>query len=146
VTSSTADNGLFSWAVPNTPTDNAKITISHPQYRNTATSDTFVIAERPAITGMAYCYPNPFSPTSDSKTTIKYMIEKDARVTIKIYDVESNLVNTVIKNEPKLAGVYYTQDWDGQNSKGKQVANGVYFFVIKTDRGEEKWLKIAVLE
>jgi hypothetical protein len=147
VTSSTPDDGSFSWVVPNILTDNAKIRIVYLSYpNNVATSDTFVIAEGTTITGLPYCYPNPFSLTGDTKTTIKYMIENDARVTIKIYDVESNLVKTLIEDVPELAGVYYAQDWDGQNAEGKQIANGVYFFVVTTDRGENQWLKIAVLE
>ena len=47
VTSSVSDTGSFTWLVPNTPTDSAKIKITHLRYpNNIATSGTFTIAKK----------------------------------------------------------------------------------------------------
>lgn len=48
IISSTPDTGSFAWLVPDTPTDSAKIEISHLRYYgNIATSNTFTIAKGP---------------------------------------------------------------------------------------------------
>ena len=36
--------------------------------------------------------------------------------------------------------------WDGTNDKGKLVANGVYFYQIKSDSGKDLWGKVVVIK
>jgi beta-glucanase (GH16 family) len=79
-----------------------------------------------------YNYPNPFP----SNTRIKYQLENDSNVTIKIYNVASQLVRT-LESGAKSAGVI-EESWDGKNDAGENVASGVYFIVIKTDN--KKWI------
>ena len=89
----------------------------------------------PAQTIKPYNYPNPFQ----SNTRIKYQLENDSNVTIKIYNVASELVRTI---EPgaKSAGII-EDSWDGKNDAGANVASGVYFIVINADN--KKWVITA---
>uniref|UniRef100_A0A832CZ84 T9SS type A sorting domain-containing protein n=1 Tax=Ignavibacterium album TaxID=591197 RepID=A0A832CZ84_9BACT len=70
-------------------------------------------------------YPNPFNPT----TKIKFSIPTLEFVTLKVYDVLGNEVATLV-NEEKPAGSY---EVEFKSSFGnRQLANGVYFYQLKT--------------
>lgn len=91
-----------------------------------------------------YNYPNPFNPDKE-QTVLRYSLEKTARVTIKIYDAGGNLVITLLDAVLQQAGEEQSVVWDGKNSQGDIVANGVYFNVIETSENERAVGKIAVL-
>ena len=65
-------------------------------------------------------YPNPFNPA----TTIKYQIPELSFVTIKVYDVLGNEINTLVNNE-KQAGGYEVE------FSASALPSGVYFYQIK---------------
>jgi len=91
-----------------------------------------------------YAYPNPFNPDV-GVVNIRYSLNKNANVTIEIYDVGSELVTTLIKDQPREKELEYSESWDGRNDQGNIVANGVYFYLITTTKGEKAVGKIAVL-
>jgi len=66
-------------------------------------------------------YPNPFNPV----TKIKYDIPLNGNVSIKIYDINGRLINTLI-NEYKTAGRYEI-DFNGKN-----LSSGVYYYKIES--------------
>jgi hypothetical protein len=66
-------------------------------------------------------YPNPFNPT----TSIKYSVPSLQFTIIKVYDVLSNEVSTLV-NEVKSAGEYEVE-FDGSN-----LSSGIYFYQIKS--------------
>jgi len=92
--------------------------------------------------GQAYNYPNPFKIDSE-KTIIRYELQNSAEVTIDIMDSNTNFITNLIKNEFRPAGENTEDVWDGRNSAGRFVANGVYFCNIRTSL-EQKIIKIAV--
>ena len=65
--------------------------------------------------------PNPFGPA----TTIEYEIFENTHVRIAIYDVEGQLVCTLV-DEQVPAG-RYDAVWDGRSASGAMVASGVYY-------------------
>jgi hypothetical protein len=65
-------------------------------------------------------FPNPFYRT----TQIHYLLDKEKRVVIEIYDITGRIVKVLI-NETQKRG-RYTANWDGSDNTGKLVANGVY--------------------
>ncbi len=67
--------------------------------------------------------PNPFSIV----TTVNYQLKKLAYVTIDILDLSLTKSIKVIVQENKLPGDYVTS-WNGTNSAGAEVPNGIYFF------------------
>ncbi len=92
--------------------------------------------------GPAYNYPNPFKIDFE-KTVIRYELQNSAEVTIEILDSNTDFVTNLIKNEFRPAGENTGDVWDGRNSAGRFVANGVYFCNIRTSL-EQKIIKIAV--
>ena len=74
-------------------------------------------------------YPNPFNPT----TTIQYDIPKAEHVTLKVYDILGNEVETLVNSEQQ-AGNYSVQfSTSGSTSSGVrgQIASGIYFYRLK---------------
>ena len=65
-------------------------------------------------------YPNPFNPT----TTIRYTIKERIFVTLKVFDVLGNEIESLV-NEEKPAGTYELT-W---NAEG--LPSGVYFYQLK---------------
>ena len=70
-------------------------------------------------------YPNPFNPG----TTIRYALPKNAKVSIKVYDITGKLVN-VLESGQKHAGEHAVR-WDGLNNEGIRVASGIYLYRLE---------------
>ena len=72
-------------------------------------------------------YPNPFNP----ETTIQYTIDKPRHLTMKIYNINGELIKTLI-NETIPAGNHQVK-WNGTNEFGEKVSSGIYFSNIKSE-------------
>ena len=76
-------------------------------------------------------FPNPFNP----ETWIPYRVGADAEVTLRIYDVQGQLMRQLNLGE-QTAGEYSTREhaayWDGRNSRGERVSSGIYFYRLST--------------
>jgi PKD repeat protein/streptogramin lyase len=80
-----------------------------------------------------YAAPSPFSPDGDGiqdTTAIHYTIPEPARITITIYDNNSNLVKSLLAGATRLTD-RNTDIWDGTDNGGLPVTAGVY--TIKID-------------
>lgn len=88
-----------------------------------------------------YAYPNPFSPAADGIIRIRYELESDQSVTVRVFDFSSRLVRT-LTDGTQSSGVREAV-WDGTDDRGAQVANGVYFYTV--DANESVSGKIMVV-
>lgn len=70
-------------------------------------------------------YPNPFN----SSTNIPFSLSKGSYITLNIYDIQGNLVRTLLNRQKLNAGIYKT-DWDGKNRFGEPVASGIYIYSL----------------
>lgn len=65
-------------------------------------------------------YPNPFNPA----TTIKYQIPEQSYVTIKVYDILGNEVQTLVHDEKSAGSYEVTFD-------ASAFSSGIYFYKLK---------------
>ena len=70
----------------------------------------------PSESSLGYAYPNPFNPT----TSLDYSIADDTHVSIAVYDVSGQMVETLVDNY-KNAGTYNVV-WNAYN-----YSSGIYF-------------------
>ncbi|MDQ3022142.1 MAG: T9SS type A sorting domain-containing protein [Bacteroidota bacterium] len=71
-------------------------------------------------------YPNPFNP----KTIIRYRLKMFSHVKIKIYDILSNEVKSLVdKNQNEGT---YEIEFDGSN-----LSSGIYFYKLEADNFSE---------
>lgn len=78
-------------------------------------------------------YPNPFNP----QTEIEFDIDKASFVTLKIYDILSREMTTLVAQH--LQPGHYTQIWDGTRN-----SSGVYFYTLQA--GDSKQTKKLLLQ
>jgi len=71
-------------------------------------------------------YPNPFNLA----TSISYTLKTEGWVNLAIYNILGQKVRTLI-DQKKPIGKYSVQ-WDSRDEKGRVVAGGIYFYVLKT--------------
>ena len=67
-------------------------------------------------------YPNPFNPA----TMIKYSLDRESFVTLKIYDSLGRLINTLV-NKIQHAGKHEV------SFKPDNLSTGIYFYTLRTD-------------
>lgn len=75
----------------------------------------------------AAIYPTLFS----HETVIRYEVLKRDKVSINIYDEAGRLIRTLV--DDTMPQGYYIARWDGKDSEGRNVSNGSYFCVVKTN-------------
>ena len=69
-------------------------------------------------------YPNPFN----SRATIQYQLPKRTHVKIQVFNVAGQLLKSLF-DESQGPGAF-TVFWNGQDSLGRDVPTGVYFYQI----------------
>lgn len=75
----------------------------------------------PLLTQLNTNYPNPFR----DKTNISYILEKEANISVEIYNLKGQKVKTLYSGMGKKGK--HGISWDSTDSHGKKVASGVYF-------------------
>lgn len=91
----------------------------------------------------SYAYPNPFSPSVYEVVRIKFEVEQQGNVKVRIFDFGMNLVRE-LENDSFTAGTYEAV-WDGYDGKNRKVANGPYFYIIEKGDKQESG-KILVVD
>ncbi len=97
-------------------------------------------------TGATYAYPNPFAPNFEP-VRIHYSVPQTVSngVSIEIFDFGMNRLRTLINQASRGSGEF-DEIWDGRDDHGKLVANGVYFYRVKTSSGDPEFGKILVIQ
>jgi hypothetical protein len=80
-----------------------------------------------AVNALEQNYPNPFNP----QTTIAYSLKERGRVKIDVYNVNGELVKTLL-DENRDAGADKVT-WNGTNNANQPVSSGVYFYKLVTN-------------
>ncbi|MBN2542969.1 gliding motility-associated C-terminal domain-containing protein [bacterium] len=102
-------------------------------FPNTSSDSWFFIVERQT---KCHIVPNPFTPNGDDYNDIIYFIYPkmySQEAELKIY----NLRNVLVYQEtipPQMGRIYSEKNlWDGKDSNGKMVPEGIYIYAITVD-------------
>ena len=99
----------------------------------------------PDSTALTYVAPNPFAPSRETATLV-FSLEREAEVSIAIYDFASRLVRDLIFNEAFAGGADHRVAWDGRDQGGQTVANGTYFYRVQLSTGQLAFGNVVVLD
>lgn len=83
------------------------------------------VAEAPGLSRLLRNYPNPFNPS----TKIQFALERDAQVSLRVFDVQGRTVRTLI--ESYLTSGPRLVSWDGQDDRGRPLSSGTYFLRLE---------------
>ncbi|MFH1279650.1 MAG: FlgD immunoglobulin-like domain containing protein [Candidatus Eisenbacteria bacterium] len=109
--------------------DEANVTLAGADLRSTEgaslaaaiESDGGSAGAAPASTRLVGARPNPFNPV----TTVQFELGREARVQLKVYDVQGRFVRTLADETMSAGG--HTVAWDGRDDNGRSVGSGPYF-------------------
>jgi hypothetical protein len=68
--------------------------------------------------------PNPFTP----QTTLRFEVPEPVRASLKIYGVDGRLVRNLMDNAVQPGR--YSLAWDARDDAGRDVAAGVYYYIL----------------
>lgn len=71
-------------------------------------------------------FPNPFNPS----TTIRYSLPRAGNATIKIFNIQGQLVRTLVDGHVDAG--HHEVTWNGTNQENETAASGVYFYRLET--------------
>ncbi len=98
--------------------------------------------------GRAIVSPNPYRPEKGGRITFIFQPGDDSAgpesLHMEIYDLTGNLVRTLTTSSPGGIPADWLMSWDGMNKGARNVASGVYLYVIHGG-GETVTGKIALL-
>ncbi len=76
-------------------------------------------------------YPNPFNP----ETTIEFSVAVFSRITLKIYNLLGQEVNTLV--DRTLSPGQFSVLWNGKDAQNQQASSGLYFARLKCGAREQ---------
>lgn len=108
------------WPIVQLPFDEKRVVLGRPPTavleREGATPDAFEVSD---------AYPNPFNP----ETSIRFQLPWTAQFKVTVYNDHGQAVRTLM-NERMGPGTFDVT-WDGLDDNGRQVATGVYLYLIE---------------
>jgi Tol biopolymer transport system component len=81
--------------------------------------------------------PNP----AKNRVTIRWQVPVEADVSLSVYNAAGQLVKVLAEGRTKPGS--YTSVWSGSDSKGRRMANGVYFYTF--DNGTKRISRKIIL-
>ncbi|MCD4651068.1 MAG: hypothetical protein K8S56_04690 [Candidatus Cloacimonetes bacterium] len=88
------------------------------------------------VTELKGNHPNPFNPETEITFSLKGTEGTPEQVQLSVFNIRGQKVRTLLdgKREP---GEQHKIIWNGRNNQGKPVANGVYYYKLKTSSFQE---------
>lgn len=88
--------------------------------------------------------PNPFMPTTTISYKIKNSNNQPDSVNVSIYNIDGELVRTLI-NDFQESGEYQSE-WDGKDENDVSVESGIYFYKLEINGDQLETKKMLLLK
>ena len=111
---------LARYPVVQLPYDQKRVPLGTP-----ATAILEASAETPDAFDLSDAYPNPFNP----ETTIRFQLPTAEQFKITVYNENGQAVRTLA--DQQLGPGTFDITWDGTDDSGRQVASGMYMYLIE---------------
>jgi hypothetical protein len=108
------------------PSTHDDISITEAYFNDTAVRIEGNPVERKVTFGLGPVAPNPFA----DGTVVNFTMAASADVSLKIYNVNGQLVMTLM--DGTMPAGQHSVKWDGRDMTGARVARGVYFCQMRT--------------
>lgn len=87
----------------------------------------------PSNSGLGRIYPNPYRPRSGQTLAVPYRVlsaDGGKPIYLRVYELSGRLVREILGNAP-AGGGFGSVAWDGRDSRGRLLADGVYFLRLQ---------------
>jgi aminopeptidase N len=95
--------------------------------------DTAPVTSTPGGISFEAGYPNPFIASSGAVFNLPAYAQRDASLSVEIYDVAGRRLRTLRSGRVSAGPV--SLQWDGRDGDGHAVSSGLYFLRMQTDTG-----------
>lgn len=85
-------------------------------------------------------YPNPFNP----ETNISYFVPALSKMRLTVYNSLGSEITTLV-NTVQLPGQYDIR-WNGKDASGNNIASGVYYYNLSSDKGFSETKKMLLVK
>jgi hypothetical protein len=131
LSSTSQDSATFNWTAPDAGTGEVRLYIAGLQGGHSGQNSTIVLVSNESTVGIDDeanipdkirvfpNYPNPFNAV----TTIGFELPSDVHVTIEVYNIQGQLVETALDRE--LPAGYHMLAWDAGD-----MPSGIYYYSI----------------
>jgi len=85
-------------------------------------------AENPDKFELKQNFPNPFNPV----TMISFNLPQSQYVLLRIFNIKGQVIRTLVDEHLPVGN--YNIIWNGTDEASREVASGIYFYQIKTDK------------
>jgi hypothetical protein len=76
-------------------------------------------------------YASKPNPVINGLAKISFNLSKPSKVNLTIYDASGRVIKTLVNT--KLEQGVYTYNWNGKDDADRNIAEGIYFYTLKTD-------------
>jgi len=119
-----------------------KVNIGITQFGRYALMEVERTFEPSALKPLFTCQPRAFSPKK-GKATISFSLQKEASVTLKVYNLDGRLQKTLVSSETMYTG-RNAVIWDGRDENDRIVPSGLYLIALSVDNGEVKTKAVVI--
>lgn len=113
--------GLFSWACRTESTD---IVLQGPATAQQSSQGLSIFDVSTSASS--------FNPSRKDKIDFRYKLSRDARITVKVFDADQQLIQTLASDSQRKSG-QNKETWDGKDLDGMVVPNEAYFFCVEAE-------------
>ena len=106
----------------------------------TAHPEIEVIIGRPAELALSAAWPNPANPA----TSWTYALPNDVHVRMVIYNIYGQQIRVLVDGQ-RPAGIHRVS-WNGTDELGRQVASGVYVYVLQTPGNHRLVRRVTIVK
>jgi hypothetical protein len=94
----------------------------------------------PTVARITGAWPNPFNP----RLTVSYDLAHEGEAVLSVYGVDGGLVRTLVWD--RLAAGRHEVVWNGEDSRGRRAASGVYFVRLQAGTGSGHLTRVTLLK
>ena len=101
-------------------------------YSTSASANDNTVAPKP-LAFLNSAYPNPFSISNSKSSEVNLsfsLLENMSHVNLSIYNLKGQMVKTLFSSSANRGD--YKVSWDLKDKDGKNVSNGLYFYMLNT--------------
>jgi len=116
--------------------DTININLANNQFNYILQKNDPQLGGKPENYALYQNFPNPFNPT----TEIRFALKNNSIVDLAVYNIKGQRIKTLLGQNLDFG--YHKAVWNGDDSEGKRVSSGIYFYILNVKSNEDNYKEI----